>query len=68
MILSREPNDYEKSQQLLNAGWRFQQRGESTMEWFAPNCTCGQQLHAAWQSFKLGKMCEQPLVKEEKSC
>jgi hypothetical protein len=53
--------DAEKIRTLVDAGWTF---GKTLGLWFAPNCTCGQRLAAAWQSYLLGKRCEEPLVKE----
>lgn len=46
---------------LTQAGWKW---SFQTNWWYAPNCITGQPLLAAYQSFLLGKRCEQPLVKQ----
>ena len=62
MTFPIEFSDAEKARRLLDAGWMY---GKTLGIWFAPNCTTGQTLHAAWQSFVLGKQCEQPLKEIE---
>lgn len=58
-----DPSDDDKRQTLRNAGWQF---GKTIGLWYAPHCSCGQRFETAWQSYLLGKRCEQPLVKEAK--
>ena len=62
-MIPSEMSDNEKAKVLRNAGWDCD---DMTTFWYAPNCICGQQFDAAWQSYLLGKRCEQPLVKEPK--
>lgn len=57
-----EFSDADKARRLLDAGWKH---GKTLGLLFAPNCTAGQTLNAAWQTFAIGRQCEQPLKETE---